>query len=336
MRYDDLPDSLKEYLVEDGLAVNSYFAGLGGGHFSDVLAGGEYASSVSSVPYCKNIGIRGLLGVVDAAPGADVFDMLGGSGQIVLAAREYGLCGFTDAIITADIEIDQVERALRRGFRAILLDARDPHIIRTSSVQNLLYAYGFHHLSPDERNCRQGGAQNPEARGTAVFYEGTIGSTTERISSLVVDRLSNHPHKYPHPAIEQIVSAVRVAGMELRATFRILDPQIFLSASVDQARLVAARYYAGHYTVNSLSWDLLLDHLTDAYRSSSPIGEPLATADWQNLADLLPWNEAYSGPASIELLRAAFPRGWGTADESWQECVVIPREGVAVVCSEPG
>ncbi|WP_158566808.1 class I SAM-dependent methyltransferase [Actinomadura craniellae] len=327
---------MKKYVIEDQEAVDSYLTTLGGGHFSDTATGGDYASSVSSIPYCKNIGIRGLLGAVSPAPGADVFDMLGGSGQVALAAQQYGLCSFADAIITADIEIDQVERALRRGLRAVPLDLADPRIIRNSSVHHLLYAYGFHHLSPDARaSAAREAYRILKPGGTAVFYDGTIGTTTERISSLVVDRLSDHPHKYPHPTVDEIEAAAEAAGLELRGTFRILDPQIFLSATGSQARQLAAQYYADHYAIDSLSWELLHDHLTDAYRSSNPIDAPEMSTGRQELAGWLPWNETYSGPTSAKLLQAIFPCGWDTPDESCRECVVIPREGVAVIYNKP-
>ena len=328
------PSSLAELLVDDGSFVNEYVGGIAPGQFSDAWhgIGEEYAVSVSEAPYCKNVGIRSLLGLLaDGGEGPGVvLDILGGHGQIAMAARTYGLCSFAEAIITADRELDQVTRAEHRGLPAIPVDAVDLRIVREGALDAALLAYGFHHIPPDQRpEAVRCGLERISPSGLLLLYEGLHGSVMERISTELVDAISNTPHEYPHPDEDEMAELEQL-GEPLSAPSTVFDPQVFLAASREEAESLAASYYRNHYTLRASASDKeLLERLRDIcerYCEEPSPDEVFGLVEW-GLAGAECTLRFFSGPTPEVLCQAMFPGEPGEPARNRRHCVVIPRYG---------
>ena len=167
-------------------------------------------------------------------------------------------------------------------------------------------------------------------RGYLILYEGPQGSSTERISTLVVDALSMSPHQFTHPTSQNLLSYITQSGLNPVRVVRILDPQVFIGESIDQVEDLACRYYIQHYSLpSSLTWPALRNTLLDAYSRSMPLNEELyMPGSWAELTS----NFSISA-LTPELLAALFPAGTPTRYESAQYAAVLPREGLAVVAS---
>lgn len=329
------PSSLAELLVEDGDAVEEYVGEIAPGQFSDAWhgIGEEYALSVSEVPYCKNLGIRSLLGLLDEGESPRVvLDILGGHGQIAMAARSYGLCGFPEAIVTADRELDQVTRAEGRGLPAIPVDAVDLRIVRDGALDAALIAYGFHHIPPEQRGRAVAcGLERLSPTGVLLLYEGLHGSVMERISTELVDEMSSTPHRYPHPDEGELEGLEQLGEPQPGPTF-VFDPQVFLAGSRDEAEALAASYYRNHYTLKpSVTDDEVLEELRricEQNREEHLPGEVFGLAEW-GLHGAGCTTSFFSGATPPALFAAMFPAAGEPAGDQ-RHCVVIPRYGRAI------
>lgn len=335
------PSSLAELLVEDGEAVEEYVGEIAPGQFSDAWhgVGEEYALSVSEVPYCKNVGIRSLLAILaeDCSPGV-VLDILGGHGQIAMAARLYELCAFPEAIVTADRELDQVTRAEGRGLPAIPVDAVDLRIVRDGALDAALIAYGFHHIPPEQRGqAVSSGLGRLSPTGVLLLYEGLHGGVMERISTELVDEMSLTPHRYPHPDEDEMAALERLGEVQ-PGTSVVFDPQVFLAASGEEAEAQAADYYRNHYTLKpSVSDAEVLDALRricEQSRETHQPGEVFGLAEW-GLEGAPCTTSYFCGPTPAALFGAIFPAADGEPAGDQRHCVVIPRYGRAVRLRRP-
>src|ERR1039457_3421778 len=270
---------VKQILTEDEHLVQEYLTRLSPGWFSaaEDEGGAIYADSVASALYAKNIGIRSLLQL--AAPKYDlpVLDLLGGSGQIARAASAYSLCDYSRNIITADIEIYQIRLAIADALPAVPLDATDLEILKSDSLASIIISYGIHHISPEERSkLADQAAPKLVKGGTLLLYEAVAGSVGERISSMIVDKLTAKPHLHAHPSRTDLVSMCDHPQLTPPKLYPIFDPQIFLGANADEAIRLARHYYIKHYALPPwMEWSDLLPQL-DAVLSMDD-GDPVTS-----------------------------------------------------------
>ncbi|MEV1155053.1 class I SAM-dependent methyltransferase [Micromonospora chokoriensis] len=274
----------------------------------------EYVRSVSAVPYCKNIGISNLLTEFGGHPGPVVLDVMGGAGQIALAARRYGLTPAAIEIITADHDTRHVEQANRRHLPAIALDITDLSIVAPESIDHVLMAHHVHHLSPSERlRAVDEIVRCLRSDGTLVIYEGPDTSTTAHLSDTVVDELSGVPHRFRHPGREELVSLAdhpRLTGQE---TTSVDSPLVFLADDARQARELANQYFIAHYSLQpGTTWEQLSSQLHLAYTRA-------------RVADGL-----HVGALPDGILTRLFPSPADRHPYLGQACVVVRREGLIV------
>lgn len=328
--YESLAEVVKKLLVSDPVQVCEYIARL---RISEDSEDSEnqhdsgYGESLQMVPYVKNIGIQNLLGLFEYRPGDVLLDVLGGAGQVSIAARTYRLSPFEASIVTADADLGSVHSVASRGLPAVPLDPRDMSIIREGSLSSVMLAHHVHHLSPSDRSVAvREAASRLRPGGTLVIYEGPRGGTTARLSDYIVDQLSETSHRYLHPTLDQLLDIVPSTLVDDVEALWIESPLIFLGRDADEARRRALAYYIRHYSLYEfISWDVLREHMEDAYSGMS-IKDTLS----QSATGRSHQSQLYVGPTDHRLLQQLFPTPTAAPMPEASFCVVVPRDGVAI------
>jgi SAM-dependent methyltransferase len=319
MKYSDLPPLARRIVVSDQVAVDHYFERLAEPSVNrDNHDDEEYVASLSIAPYAKNIGIANLLGLLELRAGQVVVDVLGGAGQVAMAARRFGLCGRPEQILTADEDVRHIVQALQQQLAALPLDPTDLRIVAPGIVDHVLVAHHVHHISPDGRQGaieQAVGALRPG--GTLVIYEGPRGSSTAHLSDTVVDELSAIPHTFPHPTRDELL---RLADHPLLRDVRavvIESPLVFLAHGEAEAQATALDYYIRHYSLHpDTSWSTLRGQIDEAYRRTGN------------------GDEVYIGELSELIEQQVFPLSADRASHLGTVCVIVPREGLAVIATK--
>lgn len=297
--------------------------------FTKDLGGEEYSKSVSSAPYVKNIGIFQILQLLTSPHKTLItLDVLGGSGQIALVNKLY--FNFKNLLLTTDIETDQIVKAIQQGLPAFPQDATNLNLISGSSVDHVIIAYGFHHLPPERRILViKEALRVVKTKGKVLLHEGLLGSTTERISTEIIDRKGKYQHEFPHPSGEEIEKYLN----EIKAPFisyDLFDPQVFLAETKGGVLDLFRHYVINHYslpqtTATSELLFLFRNFFKNHHYQATEVGNLISTQSWIK-------NKEYGQKFSVaktdqELFRHIFPKiktgGPNIKDYTWS--VIIPR-----------
>jgi len=233
--------------------LENYFSRLGSNEFSSKYNegyGDEYNMSVCSHPYAKNIGINEIINICCIPPGGLLLDVFGGSGQINQTLESS--IGYNEKfnLITADIEVDQISKAINMGYKSIALDASNMEIIADNYFDVVLFAYGFHHLPPDKRlDALQEGVRVTRGGGRVVLCEGMMGGITQKLSYNIVDLLGSNPHEYEHPTLQDIRMYIRDLSIKNSQEYNIFDPHIIVGDNKSDVESLFTEYYKNHYSL---------------------------------------------------------------------------------------
>ena len=339
----DILNNLCEYLLQnfsdiiisDKDKIFKYLENLSNGEFSNTKGvGSNFVQSIFQVPYCKNIGIHSLLKLTHLAPDGLIIDLLGGSGQVTLAAKKFNLFNETKRILTADIEIYQVLKALSLDIPAIPLDINNLAIIKDKVFSCALIAYGFHHISLKKRRIAlKESFRTLKSKGILILHEGIHGSLMARISNELIDILGSKPHFFPHPKLDELFSLFDNVGFKSIREFDLFDPQIFFSDSADSVLFTLKSYFENHYYINNnISDQKFLKYLKKICNNHqfSELGDNIRCLKLDNLYNPIYLNKLYIGKTPDEIFNAAFPN-LKRPLELHRYCIIIPRYAKIIV-----
>lgn len=292
--------------------VARYIEALGNNEFSSKFEDGygdSYTHSVTKVPHAKNLGVSALFDLARAKPQQTVLDVFGGSGQLKVAMDEYIDPENTINIITADIEVDQIEKALKKGIPAIPLDASDMSIIKDNAVDVVIFAYGFHHLSPDNRSkAIEEAVRITKPKGRVVIHDGMNGGITHRLSYGIIDLHGSVPHEYEHPRLEDMRETISKQRITTYAEHDIVDPHVFFGSSRAGVEALFTEYYKHHYSLPNWDFAQLKEVIDEIYETHQ-----YGPEETSRLVPQQAWvrgrpfeREFYVGPTDRDLLKATF------------------------------
>lgn len=172
-------------------------------------------------------------------------DLLGGNG---LVRRACGLLGIPDlAVFTCDASPFMVSEAWAAGNPALLQRAERP-LMRSSSVDVVLLAYGSHHIDPDVRASLVEEAHRIlRPGGVFVLHDFLVGSPMDDWFAEVVDRYSVTGHKFAHFTEAEIAGYLTKAGFSEHELTSIDDPYTTAGGTAEDAELRLGSYLLDMY-----------------------------------------------------------------------------------------
>lgn len=188
---------------------------------SDSGRGASYrnAMHVSGVRAEGMLTLLRLAGAEEA--GALVLDVLGGHGELVGVANSAGLPA---GIITSDAARSMVSAALDHGHAAIRQLSSDL-VLRDSTLDGVVLAYGTHHISPEDLLKTLTEAHRVlKPGGRLVIHDFDPGGAMSRWFSEVVDAHAPGGHSYSHLGTAEIRRALDTNEWEDVSTAEIKDP----------------------------------------------------------------------------------------------------------------
>ncbi len=212
-------------------------------------------------------GARQLLRLATPAGSArdvTVLDVMGGDGMIARAVAghaDQSLAKLT--ILTGDISGTMVERALAMGVAAVR-QAADFLVLRDSSVDAVLLAYGTHHIASADRGQATSEALRVTRRGgRVVIHDFDEASPMARFFAELVHPYSASGHDYRHFAREDMTALFQRLPAAVRVV-DVYDPLVTRGRDPDAARRRMCEYVADMYGIHRVmggelegSWSLL-------------------------------------------------------------------------------
>jgi len=191
------------------------------------------------------------LGVAADAPlpnGHKMLDVLGGDGAIARVLRTLSCeLGGAPCVITGDVAARMVEAALEYDLPAIRQSA-DYLILKDASVDCVIVAYGFHHLSIARRAAAVREAHRVlRPGGRIVVHDFEESSAMAHWFTDVVDAYSVAGHRYRHFSESEMVSYLRDTGFVGVERIDVYDPFIVKRQTESEAYAALADYVYSMY-----------------------------------------------------------------------------------------
>jgi ubiquinone/menaquinone biosynthesis C-methylase UbiE len=200
-------------------------------------------------PGARAVGISSLLRIVLEAPRNTgghpplMVDLLGGDGLVRRVCAALGLGDIS--VLTCDLSPYMVAEAWRKGVPALLQRA-EQSLLKSSSVDAVLLAYGSHHIPTELRQTVVSEAYRIlRPGGIMLFHDFLHGSATEAWFRDVVDSYSATGHKFPHFSSSDIIGYLERTGFEHCEVRTLADPYMAIGADPE-----VAEYNMGDYLVS--------------------------------------------------------------------------------------
>jgi SAM-dependent methyltransferase len=176
---------------------------------------------------------------------AVLIDLLGGNGLI---SRACDLLGIADlAVLTCDASPFMVSASWAAGLPALLQRAERP-LMRSSSVDVVLLAYGSHHIAPDQRAGLVAEAHRIlRPGGVFLLHDFLVGSPMDSWFAEVVDPYSVTGHKLAHFTESEISGYLAKAGFAECEVLEVDDPYTVGGPTAVEAELRLGSYLLDMY-----------------------------------------------------------------------------------------
>jgi SAM-dependent methyltransferase len=208
----------------------------------------QYLSAQARNLTARSVGINRLVSIIlETARDANtqiplMVDLLGGDGLVQRVCTVFGHNNLS--ILTCDLSPYMVAEAWKKGVPALLQRAEQP-LLKSSSVDAVLLAYGSHHIPPELRQTAVSEAYRIlRPGGILLFHDFLNGSATETWFRNVVDSYSSTGHQYPHFSSSAILGYLKNAGFERCEVQDLADPYTATGSDPEMAR-----YNMGDYLV---------------------------------------------------------------------------------------
>jgi ubiquinone/menaquinone biosynthesis C-methylase UbiE len=209
-----------------------------------------------------------------APDGWRMLDVLGGDGLIARAVRAKEAAPLpADAILTGDIAGHMVLSALRQGLPAVR-QAAQFLLLRSGCLDAVLFAYGTHHIPPDDRLAAcQEAHRVLRPGGRVVLHDFEEGSPMADWFNVVVDGHCANGHRYQHFTAAGMREYLERSGFSDIVVEHVEDPLVVHAATrqlawqrltdyvLDMYGLVGLRRGASEARARARVWALLRQHL---------------------------------------------------------------------------
>lgn len=175
--------------------------------------------------------------VGDLPSGFTVLDVLGGDGVVarLVHRRSSKACH----VLTGDIASEMVHRAIGYGLPAVRQPAHFL-FVRDRSLDGVLIAYGFHHLTAGERPAACGEAHRVlRPGGRIVLHDFENGSPVATWFQEVVDRYTETGHQYEHFTRDSLRRLLLEAGFQAVILDSVYDPFVVRGRSETERSIVS-------------------------------------------------------------------------------------------------
>jgi len=172
-------------------------------------------------------------------------DLLGGDGLLYRACRNMGVKNLS--VLTCDLSPHMVSAAWERGAPALLQAAEEP-LLKSSSVDVVLLAYGSHHIAPSSRQqVVEEAYRMLRTEGIFVLHDFPQHSPAEQWFREVADRYSKTGHKFDHFTSGEIADYLKRAGFAEIRILEIDDSYSAVGLSEIDARMNIGKYLVKMY-----------------------------------------------------------------------------------------
>ncbi|MFJ2773995.1 class I SAM-dependent methyltransferase [Streptomyces sp. NPDC087300] len=278
--------------------------------FGSDEAGGrgiEYLHAQAINTQARATGIKKLLGFAGGSAERSgeryLVDLLGGDGLIRTVCEELGITDFN--ILTCDASPHMISAAWAARKPALLQRAERP-LLKDSSVDAVLLAYGSHHVPPSDRQAvATEAARMLRPGGTFVLHDFLVGSPVDVWFEQVTDAYSETGHKFLHFTWDEITGYLEKAGFDSCDVLEIDDPYTATGPTPEAAELEIGKYLLNMYGLTKLLKDR---DEADAYRWTAKTAQ-----------SIFRYEDAKGGLLEAEL-------GFDEESDAWR--ITIPRRAV--------
>lgn len=212
--------------------------------------GQQYVRAQRSDVTARSTGISRLIQLARensfrSSPERLLVDLLGGDG---LVHRVCGLLRVSDfRILTCDASPYMVSAAWSMRIPAVLQRAEQP-LMRASSVDAVLLAYGSHHIPPAQRQIVASEAYRMlRPGGVFILHDFLVGSPMDKWFSEVVHKYSSTGHDYRHFTENEMVGYLAKGGFEKYGVQEMDDPYVIAGPTAEESELRLGRYLVDMY-----------------------------------------------------------------------------------------
>lgn len=213
--------------------------------------GTEYLQAQALDVHARATGISQLVRLLMGTPAREdgrpriMVDLLGGDGLVRRVCREAALGQVS--ILTCDLSPYMIASAWSQGLPALIQRAERP-LLKDSSVDAVLLAYGSHHIPAAMRQALVSQAYRVlRPGGVFVLHDFLCGSPADRWFSDVVDPYSATGHKFRHFTSNEVNDCLTGAGFTRHEVLDLNDSYSVTGASRRTTESAMGRYLVKMY-----------------------------------------------------------------------------------------
>lgn len=212
--------------------------------------GVEYVEAQQLNAQARSVGIKSLVDLAlqrISTPGDRkiLVDLLGGDGLIRRVCSQFNLSNLS--VLTCDLSPHMISSAWLQGTPALLQSAEKP-ILKESSVDIVLLAYGSHHIPQEKRQSLAAEAYRIlRPGGVFVLHDFLRGSAEERWFQEIVHPYSITGHNFQHFTYGEVEGYFQSAGFTDCNIIDLKDPYTATGFSPIEAKASLGEYLVKMY-----------------------------------------------------------------------------------------